>query len=112
MALPQFDSLKQLSFSHECYHSDDYFPEKFIFFLPSVGCAVMTSVSYFPLNHVKVWPGFFLANGRISEHGVNFSHYIPQKKSSLFWSFLCMSDSVSCNAVNLYTAAIISFYAT
>jgi len=58
MALPQFDSFKQLSFSHECYHSDDYFPEQFIFFLPSVGFAVMTSISYFPLNHVGVCTGF------------------------------------------------------
>ena len=54
MAVPQFDSFKQLSFSHECYHSDDYFPEQFIFFLPSVECTVMTSISYFPLNHVGV----------------------------------------------------------
>jgi len=58
MALPQFDSFKQLSFSHECYHSDDYFPEQFIFFLPSVGCAVVTSISYFPLNHVGLSTGF------------------------------------------------------
>ena len=58
MALPQFDSFKQLSFSHECYHSDDYFSEQFKFFLPSVGCAVMTSISYFPLNHVEVWTWF------------------------------------------------------
>ena len=54
MALPKFDSFKQLSVVHECYHSDDYFPEQFIFFLPSVGCAVMTSISYFPLNHMEV----------------------------------------------------------
>ena len=58
MAVPQFDSFKQLSFSHECYHSDDYFPEQFIFFLPSVGCAVMTPNSYFPLNHMEVRTGF------------------------------------------------------
>jgi len=58
MALPQFDSFKQLSFSHECYHCDDYFPEQFIFFLPSVGCTVVSSISYFPLNHVGVWTGF------------------------------------------------------
>jgi len=31
MALPQFNSFKQLSFSHECYHSDDYFPEQLYF---------------------------------------------------------------------------------
>ena len=53
-----------------------------------------------------------LAHDGISEHGVDFSHYILQKKISLLWTFLCISDSVSCNAVNLYTAAIISFYAT
>jgi len=58
MALPQFDSFKQLSFSHECYHSDDYFSEQFKFFFPSVGCAVMTSISYFSLHHVEVWTGF------------------------------------------------------
>jgi len=58
MALPQFDSFKQLSVSLECYHSDDYFPEQFIFFLPSVGCRVVTSFSYFPLNHVEVCTGF------------------------------------------------------
>jgi len=58
MALPQFDSFKQLSGSHECYHSDDYFHEQFIFFLPSVGCTVVTSISYFPLNNVEVWTGF------------------------------------------------------
>jgi len=58
MALPQCDSLKQLSVSHESYHSDDYFLEQFMFFLPSVGCAVMTSILYFPLNHVEVWTVF------------------------------------------------------
>jgi len=52
-----------------------------------------------------------LADDRISEHGVDFSHYILQRKISLLCIFLCISDSVSCNAVNLYTAAIISFYA-
>lgn len=60
MALPQFDSLKQLSVSQEYYHSDDYFPEQFIFFLPSVGCAVMNSISYFPLSHMEVWTRFVL----------------------------------------------------
>jgi hypothetical protein len=53
-----------------------------------------------------------LAHNGISEHGVDFSHYILQNKSSLLWTFLCISDSVSCNSVNLYRAAIISFYAT
>ena len=57
MALLQLDSFKQLSVSHECYHSDDYFSEQFKFFLPSFGCAVMTSISYFPLNDVEVWTG-------------------------------------------------------
>jgi len=55
---------------------------------------------------------FCLAHGRISEHGAAIGHYFLQKKISLFWNFLRISDSVSCNAVNLYTAAIISFYAT
>jgi len=52
-----------------------------------------------------------LAHDGITEHGVDFSHYILQKKISLLWTSLCISDSVSCNAVNLYTAAIISFFA-
>ena len=43
MALHQFDSLKQLSVSHECYHCDGYFPEQFIFFLPS--CILYSSLS-------------------------------------------------------------------
>jgi len=51
-----------------------------------------------------------LAHDGISEHGVDFSHYILQKKISLLWIFICISDSVSCNAVNLYTAAIIILY--
>jgi len=58
MALLQFDSFKQLSVLHECYHSDDYFPEQFIYFLPSVGCTIVTSIAYFPLNHVDMWTGF------------------------------------------------------
>jgi len=53
-----------------------------------------------------------LAYDRNSEHGVDFSHYMLQKKISLLCTSLCISDSVSFNAVNLYTAAIISFYAT
>jgi len=51
MALPQFDSFKQLSVSHECYHSDDYIPEQFILFRPSVGCAVVTSWLQFHILH-------------------------------------------------------------
>ena len=53
-----------------------------------------------------------LACDRNCEHGAAIGHYILQKKSSLFWTFFCISDFVSCNAVNLYKAAIISFYAT
>jgi len=55
---------------------------------------------------------FCLAHDRNSEHCAAIGHYFLQKKSSLFQRFFCISDSVSCNAVNLYTAAIISFYAT
>jgi len=55
---------------------------------------------------------FCLAHNRISEHCAAIGHYILQNKSYMLWTFLCISDSVSCNAVNLYTAAIISFYAT
>jgi hypothetical protein len=54
----------------------------------------------------------FLVHDRISEHGVAIGHYFLQKKSSLFWTFFCISDFVSCNAVNQYTAAIIGFYTT
>ena len=53
-----------------------------------------------------------LTHDRKSEHGDAISHYILQKKSSLFWTFFWISDFVSCNAVNLYKSAIISFYAT
>jgi len=111
MALPQFDTFKQLSVLHECYHSDDYFPEQFIFFLPSVGCAVMTSNFIFSIKSYGSVNWVRLAHDGMSEHGVDFRHYILQKKISLLWTFLFISDSVSCNSVNLYTAAIISFYA-
>jgi hypothetical protein len=48
-----------------------------------------------------------------SEHGAAIVHYILQKRRySLFWTFFCISDFVCCNAVNVYKAAIISFYAT
>jgi hypothetical protein len=52
-----------------------------------------------------------LAHDRNSEYGMHFSYYFLQKKSSLFWSFFCISDFISFSAVNMYTAAIISFYA-
>jgi hypothetical protein len=58
MAIPQYDILKQLSVSHESYHSDYYIFLKSWFFLPSVGCAVMTTLLYFPFNHVGVWTSF------------------------------------------------------
>jgi hypothetical protein len=51
-----------------------------------------------------------LAHNRNSEHGVDLGIFC--KRIFLSWSFFCISDSVSCNAVNLYTAAIISFCAT
>ena len=35
MVIPQYDYLKQLSVSHESYHSDDYLPETAYVF-PSV----------------------------------------------------------------------------
>jgi len=53
-----------------------------------------------------------LAHDRNSEHGTVISHYILQKKSSLFWTFFCISDFVSCNTVNLYKSDVISFYST
>jgi hypothetical protein len=37
---------------------------------------------------------------------------ILQKKSSVYWTFFCISESVSCNAVNLYVADVIILYAT
>jgi len=55
---------------------------------------------------------FFLSYDRNSEHGAAISHYILQKKSSVFWTFFCIGDFVRCNAVNLYKADVISFYAT
>jgi hypothetical protein len=53
-----------------------------------------------------------LAHDGMSQHFAVIGHYILQNKIYLFWSFFCISDSVSCNAVNLDTAAIINFYAT
>ena len=53
-----------------------------------------------------------LAPDRNSEHGAAIGHYILQNKSSLFWTLFCVGDFVTCNAVNLYKAAIISFYAS
>jgi hypothetical protein len=53
-----------------------------------------------------------LAHYRKSEHVAAITHYIVRKKCSLYWTFLCVSDFVRCDAVNLYKAAIISFYAT
>jgi hypothetical protein len=53
------------------------------------------------------------AHDRNCEHDAAIGHYILQKKSfSLFWNFFCIRGFVSCNAVNLYKAVIISFYAT
>jgi hypothetical protein len=46
MAHAQFDCLKQLSVSHDSYHSDDYSTQHFVFFLLPVGCADMTSILY------------------------------------------------------------------
>jgi hypothetical protein len=43
MGLTQCGFLKDLSVSHEPYHSDDYSSEHFVFFLPPVGRADMTS---------------------------------------------------------------------
>ena len=53
-----------------------------------------------------------VAHDRNAEYAADISHYILQKKSSLFWTFFCISDFVSCNAVNLYKADVINFYAT
>jgi hypothetical protein len=53
-----------------------------------------------------------LAPDRNCEHVWAIVHYILQKRYSLFQTFFCSSDFVCCNAVNLYKAAIISFYAT
>ena len=54
-----------------------------------------------------------VAHDSNSEHGAAIIHYILQKKRySLFWTLFCVINFVSCNAVNLYKAAIISFYAT
>jgi hypothetical protein len=53
-----------------------------------------------------------LAHDRNCERGAAIGHYIVQKKSSVIWSLFCVVDFVCCNAVNLYRAAITSFYAT
>jgi hypothetical protein len=50
MVIPQYDYLKQLSVSHESYHSDEYLPEQLMFSLPSVGRTNMTSILYFPFS--------------------------------------------------------------
>jgi len=70
-----------------------------------------TSVYANGLKYVEVWAGFVLAHYRTSEHRAALDRYILQRKSSLFWSFICIGDFVRCNALNLYKAAIISFYA-
>ena len=53
-----------------------------------------------------------LAHDRNSEHGAAISHNILQKKSSLICTFFCNNNFVSCNAVDLYKVAIISFVST
>jgi hypothetical protein len=52
-----------------------------------------------------------LAHDRNSEQGAAISHSAKEEFSVLDF-FLCISESVGCNAVNLYKADIISFYAT
>jgi len=49
-----------------------------------------------------------LAHDRNSENVAAISHCILYKKSSLLWSFFCISDFISCNAVNTYRTTIIS----
>jgi len=55
--------------------------------------------------------GLGLAHNGNSEHGMDLVITFI-KRRFLFWSFFCINDSVSCNAVNQYSAAIISFYTT
>jgi hypothetical protein len=49
-----------------------------------------------------------LGHDRNSECGAAMGHCILQKGTFLF----CFSDFVCCSAVNVYRAAIVSFYAT
>lgn len=53
MALAEFDFVKELSVSHESYRSDDYSTEHFVFFLPPVGRADMTSILYFQFSALE-----------------------------------------------------------
>ena len=53
MALAEFDFVKELSVSHESYRSDDYSTEHFVFFLPPVVRADMTSIWYFQFSALE-----------------------------------------------------------
>jgi hypothetical protein len=84
-----------------------------MFFVPSVGRAVMSSILYFPFNHVGNVDWVCLDHDSNSEHGTAIVHYILQKKSySLFRTAFCIRDFICCNDIYLYKAAITSFYAT
>jgi hypothetical protein len=59
MAIPHYDFLKQFSVSHEYYHADDNTSlNSLCFSFHLLGCLVITTISYFPLNHVEVWTAF------------------------------------------------------
>jgi hypothetical protein len=71
----------------------------------------MSTILYFPLYHVEVWTGFvWLILGNLNM--VWPSVIILCKEEFSILDFLCFSDFVCCSEVNLYKAAIISFYAT
>ena len=79
---------------------------------PSVECAFMTQNSVFPIKSCGSVIWMCLARDRNCEHDAAINHCILYKKSSLAWSFFCISDFVICSAINLERAAIINFYAT
>jgi hypothetical protein len=68
---------------------------KFYAYIKRIVCKLVLSKSCGSVD----WDCF--AHDRNSEHGAAVSIYILQKWSSLFWAFFCISDFVSCNAVNL-----------
>jgi hypothetical protein len=53
MALDRFVFMKELSVSHESYHSDDYSTELFVFFIPPAGGADMIFLLCFQFSALE-----------------------------------------------------------
>ena len=83
-----------------------YVCTKFYAYVMRIVCKLVLSKSCGSVDWVC------LAHDRNSEHGAAISHYILQNKSSVFWTFFCIGDFVSCSTVNLYKADVICFYTT